>query len=279
MAMLKPWRIVAGIVLVGLLAGVGLWSPPAPASDGTLTLQAPAFVQVAEASNNTPEAPQATPNFAEAGIAAYFKKNGNVGLDAVRDSGLYRTIEDQEANYIIGSVQIENYDATYDVHVYISTDGWVVAFLLKSDPLAKVIDHQAYDGGTEVPLTLDAALARAATVLSIEMPTPTYYHFAYPNANRMTLVADKSNGITSFSFTLPTGFEYYEYSYSIVSYRFNTDLYLDGERIQDNMPRSHMWSTFDIADISLNTEHSLTIDSYSGYEYPSIALGVVYKEQ
>ena len=102
----KPMFVVLSLLLV--LAVLSLApQPAAPASGGNaIALKAPSFLRVASAQ----EAPQAAPmGFPqdEAGISAYFKSASPVTLADVRS--VFRVIEAETADYIIGSVPVPDY--------------------------------------------------------------------------------------------------------------------------------------------------------------------------
>ena len=77
----------------------------------------------------------------EAGISAYFKSASPVTLADVR--GVYRVIEVETADYIIGSVPVLDYpeERTTFMSMFIGTDG-SVAYYLRADPVGKMIDWQ-----------------------------------------------------------------------------------------------------------------------------------------
>ncbi|MDW8319623.1 MAG: hypothetical protein RMN53_17495, partial [Anaerolineae bacterium] len=87
-------------------------APGAPAAEGNaIALKAPPFVQPAYAQEgpdaaDAPAAPMGFPQN-EAGISAYFKSASPVNLANVR--GVYRVIEVETADYIIGSVRVPDY--------------------------------------------------------------------------------------------------------------------------------------------------------------------------
>ena len=102
----KPMFVVLSLLLVLAILSLAP-QPAAPASGGNaIALKAPSFLRVASAQ----EAPQATPmGFPqdEAGISAYFKSASPVTLADVRS--VFRVIEAETADYIIGSVPVPDY--------------------------------------------------------------------------------------------------------------------------------------------------------------------------
>jgi hypothetical protein len=77
-------------------------------------LKAPSFVGIANAQDAAAAAPMGFPQD-EAGISAYFKSASPVTLADVRS--VFRVIEVETADYIIGSVPVPDYAETQDTHV------------------------------------------------------------------------------------------------------------------------------------------------------------------
>lgn len=170
---------------------------------------------------------QATSPFAgDAGIAAYFQIPAGIDINADIQA-LYRTIEtDIGLDYIIGTVPVPGYDDQHDIHLYLDTNGWVVAFYPDESPTSKVIDWIAWDATSlDLPTKLESAVVAISPTLSPGNFALNYYHFQYPAANRMTLVAEQierpfntsAAASDSFTVTLPTEFTYYETSWVLAS--------------------------------------------------------------
>lgn len=188
--------------------------------NGVLTLVAPAFVTTANANE------EQVASFAddEAGIAAYFQAPSSIDLNHAIP--LFRTIEDQTDSYIIGSTPIPESNDTYswltyddwaDAKLYVNTDGWVMAYYDKDAPTSRMFDWLNWDGGTTLPTTLEQVLKHVASAIGQPAPSPAYYHFAYPNANSLMLIAERKAGTDSFRVTLPAEFTYHETSYAIAT--------------------------------------------------------------
>ncbi|MCP4362286.1 MAG: hypothetical protein GY796_30130, partial [Chloroflexi bacterium] len=108
-------------------------------------------------------------------MSAYFQAPGTIDLNDVRS--LYRTIEVETSDYILGSIAVPGYaNESEDVHVYIHVDGWVMAYYLAADLAAKIIDWQNYDGIT-ITTKFENTLTMVAASLSITLPTVEYYDF------------------------------------------------------------------------------------------------------
>jgi len=158
--------LVAGAVVLALLVAFGwMRQTGAPASpDNVFRLQAPPFVGVARAETGS----VASLAEDEIGMSAYLEAPTGISLDDVRD--LYRTIETETADYIIGSIPIGEYPETEDIHVYVHTDGWILAYYLVEDPVGKIFDWRAYhDSGRTV---LTTRLENMVAVVAGEAAVP-----------------------------------------------------------------------------------------------------------
>ena len=155
----------------------------------------------------------------EAGVSAYT----NVGqVDLAEAKKVYRTVEREEDEYIVGSVALPDHDESQDPHVYASKDGWVVAYYLKDDPASKMMDWVIYDNASAVSTTLEAALKLMCDQLGKLPPDVKYYDFRYPDANNLMIIADK-DGI--FKLKIPDNITVYERSWwRFYDYR---EIYID----------------------------------------------------
>ena len=222
--------VLAGLFAASCLVVLTLISHPSqPVSgNGVLALQAPSFINVARAEGAAPTAVSAIVD--EAGISAYVQAPVSITISSV--ASLFRTIEFSNTDYIIGSIAVPNYDITYDVHVYIHRDGWVLVYYMKTDPASKVFDWRSYNGTTIDTTVLRNVLLVVADGAGFSLPSVTYYDFRSPNATNLMLVAKKTSGDESFQVTLPGSFVYYERSWSFASrvacYGSGGSLYLDG---------------------------------------------------
>lgn len=279
------------IVLIILLA-VALWTINSSSlwwhnpNNGEITLQMPPFLSIAKAEANQPA------SFAddEAGIAAYINVNQTIDLSKVDD--LCRTIEEQNANYLLCSIGVPDYDENHDPKVYVHKDGWVMAYYRNSEPTSKIFDWKHFKGDSKATITLEQVINQIVTKIGAAFTTPTYYHFAFPNANKMILVFEKTTPETTDTFQaqLPGNFAYNERSWSLgvncLQACFNSfkgEYLLNGQSIaKENSSSSETlsWSfhqgrfsagempTDSLQTVTLTAER--TIDAYAG-------LAVVYE--
>jgi len=206
------------IVALGLLLYLNLTPKTAiPAkADAIFRLQAPPLVTASDIQGIIES---------EAGISAWFHTPSTINLNNVR--GSFRTIEIETADYILGSVPVPNYDESesWDVHVYVHKDGWILAYYLAQDPVGKIYDWKAYhnSGRTTISTKLENVIAVIANAAGFpfSIANATYYDFRYPNATHLMLIVDWLYTTTyrgdsdSFQLKLPSSFAYYQQSWSL----------------------------------------------------------------
>lgn len=266
-------------VLIGLPLMAWVWG--SPSSEGTIALAAPPFVQERQGSSGFADT--------EAGIAAYFNAGQTIDLSKVKT--LYRSIETQTNDYIIGSVGVPDYDEDYDPHVYIHKDGWIMAYYHKKEPTSKIIDWRHYGDKTVIPTMFEQVLVLVAGKIGASTPTLTYYHFAYPNANKLMLVAEfrYDGGTAEFSIKLPPGpkFQFFEKSWSLAEnerYGYWIGYFVDDIKIAEI--QSHGWSirngVFEAQALTADKLHTIKIithDRFDPNEKGMGGLALVYREQ
>jgi hypothetical protein len=201
--------LVVGVVAVALLVTFGFVSrADTPAKGNNIfNLKAPPFVRTANAAAT--RALSGTSFLQdEAGISAYTQTVGTIDLSIVRT--VFRTIEHETTQYIIGSVELPDYPEGDDVHVYVHRDGWVVAYYLAQDPAAKIMDLRHYDGVRITNTKLENAMNKVLSAVGAIPFSASYYDFRYPNATNLMLIAEAYDTDDSFQLKLPNEFTFYE---------------------------------------------------------------------
>jgi hypothetical protein len=266
---------VVGLALLALVAG-GVFSENKTDTTGALTLEAPAFMQAAEAAPGEGAPAQAPLTLLEeAGMAAYFQTDLAITInDNLRDA--FRVIEDETDTYIIGLVPLEGFGESHDVHVYVHTDGWLLAYYPRSDAVGKTLDIAQYDGTRAIPNKLSYALGTVASAAGVGSPPPTFYHFQYPNANRMTIVGETTAAENWFDITLPSDLVYFDFSYAFYECcaRNGNGLDLNGERIT-SADNSQTWGRISAALLPTDQEHRFDLANDNPTRY---AIVIIYRE-
>ncbi len=221
----------------------------------------------------------------EAGIAAYFDAQQPIDLLTARS--IYRTIETETADYILGSVQVSTYGEDHDMHVYIHKDGYVLAYYDDSEPTSRIFDWYAYTGGNAIPTKLDTLLSSVASTVGTATSEFSYYHFSYPNATHLLMVVEtvSDGGWGSFNINLPASYGYFERSWSLAEnddYYFYAGFYLNGTEIQgiSSTGFNIVNGTLTASQLGPNTDHLVQVnasDSFYWNESAHIGLALVYE--
>lgn len=260
------YRVTLIIILAILIATVYAFSGRLQVKpELNLSLQRPSFVQAAtDDSSPGTTAEVAAKLSEEAGISAYKQASGPINLDHVR--GLYRTIEMETADYIIGSVPVPNYSEHFDVHVYVHTDGWILAYYLKDQVASKMVDVKAETVSTTMLETVVSIIAGAVGQSTSDLK---YYDFRYPNATHILLVAEDAVGDIDFTIQLPSEYIYYGYSYNIGCNGRNDhycDLFIDGiEQPYDYFDSYIKYGAVLASTLLVGQTHQIILDDLTDY--------------
>ena len=211
------FALLTAVLVLTALSGASLVGPqPDSLPDGALTLRRPVFVDTAWADEAHSTAIGDKLD-GEAGISAYLEAGTSINLGQVRP--LFRTIEAETTDYIIGSIEAPNYNENYDVHVYVHKDGWILTYYLKEDPASKIVDVRA---STLEPNLLKTVLGTVAGTAGVPLVGINYYDFRYPNATNILMVGeDEANG-NDFQITLPQEYAYLELGWSLADVGFSS---------------------------------------------------------
>jgi len=242
------WRVltivlaIVGCVTVLLLVGS---SPNGEAGrkGNAIALKAPPFISVASADAGQRSGTSFLET--EAGIAAYANAGQPITLSRVRP--LFRTIERETSEYLIGSVRLAAYPETEDPHAYVHRDGWVVAYYLNDEPTSKIIGWQEYDAEGLASTKLEDVITLIFSEIGAVPASISYYDFEYPNATYLMIVADaESDGDRwdSFQLQIPGSFIVYERSWSHSSYDATSQFKLDGAMISQFNHCGNCWRAF-----------------------------------
>jgi hypothetical protein len=220
----------------------------------------------------------------EAGIAAWAQVNG-VNLDMAENA--LKTVEVKTSEYIIGSVALESYDNTDDVHVYADTAGYVVAYFLRDEKPSKIIDWK--DNYTNDQITgtkVGTALQRVCNEMSVYVPDVNYCDFRYPDAQKMMIITDKvQSGTVTFRLKVPSEFIIYNRSWSHLlnengGVSTGTTLKID-DTVLNEMAMNY-WNVVEgelsITQLSPNEYHVISLSDGHYSNYSAVGIVLLYKE-
>jgi len=270
----RPLLVAVTAVFVFVLLFVVGSRGDAGGGNGRYALAAPPFVGVASAAADN-QALDTIQN--EAGISAYFQSTTPVTISSVRS--VFRTIEIETADYILGSVDLANYPENHAPHVYVHKDGWFLAYYLNTDPVAKAIDLNSYtsSGDTVISTKLENVLAIVAGSAGVGIPSITHYDFRYPNATTMMIVTerDQGGGNDYFTLNIPSSFGVAERSWALNCPGSSVgSITLNGGTLYSG-GCDHVFGAISAAQMPPSTTHTVVIDNDSN-DVGGIAL--VYTE-
>lgn len=209
-------------------------------------------------------------------MSAYFQATTPVTISSVRP--VFQTIELETSEYILGSVALAGYPEDHAPHVYVHVDGWFLAYYSNTDPVAKIIDWNAYtaSGDTIISTKLENVLAIVAGSAGVGIPGITHYDFRFPNATNMMLIAERSNGAGNDYFTvnIPTSFGVAERSWSLFDGGYCAYFQLNGTNLYQGCD-PHNFGSISAAQMPPSTTHTIII-GHGAEDVGGIAL--VYTE-
>jgi len=199
----------------------------------------------------------------EAGTAYY--TNVSQTLNLVTAKAQFRTIEADETDYVVGSLELSGLPETEDVHCFVHKDGWIVTYYLKAEPVGKIIDWNYYSAGTLSKTKLSIGLEDMCLALGVTPTYTNYYNFEFPNANKLKIIIEErvDAGTDSFEIKLTSAFTYYERSWAHYGTSSSSTLDLDGIEISAVYNGEFDYGELTPAQLMLDVFH--TIDLYMSY--------------
>ena len=219
----------------------------------------------------------------EAGISAYVNAKSSINLNDAKP--VFASIERETSDYIIGTVELSLHTEEQYPHVYVSTDGWIVAYYPNDRPSSWIIPWADYVGGDISATTLSKAVEITATAVSGTSNGLKYYDFRYPNASKMMIIVESTTGTNFFNVTIPTSFEMYAVDWShycldcVHHYNEPSYAYLDGI-LFSYLGNCDYCANYDSFNTSMNflngVEHTIKITA--NRDTPRIGLVLEYAE-
>jgi len=272
--MKQQYRLwVIGVVAIFLVGTINFTTGTPIGPEITLALQAPAFLNsVSEVSTGAPEV--AALLASEAGISAYIQTANPITLNSVR--GEFRTIETETADYIIGSVPIPDHPEHFDVHVYVHTDGWILAYYLNNETTSKIVNVKARTISTT---KLETAISIIASAAGEAVTGLKFYDFRYPNATHILIVAEDDANGRDFTITLPADYGYLDRSFAV----YNTGTIGDYHNFYINgVAATRSWGEFEMTYGAIPASQLLPgqphyINLHGSWAVPYGALVIIYR--
>jgi hypothetical protein len=206
----------------------------------------------------------------EAGISAYVKALSSIDLNDTKSA--FASIERETSDYIIGTVDITWHSEQDRPHVYVSKDGWIVAYYPKEKSAGWIFPWYEYSGGQLSSTTLSKALGIVANAVGGTTNGLKYYDFRNPDASKMMIIIESTGGAEFYKLTVPTSFSLYavdwsHYSSTSCSSSGNgySRVYLDGASFtSDGCSGPHRSYGSLKGQIINGVEHEIKIATYRG---------------
>jgi len=239
------------------------------ASRNTHLLAGPAFAQSVTTGTTFLEQ--------EAGISTYM--NIGTSMDLSKAKTVYKSIEKETSEYVVGSVSLPDLPETDDVHCFAHKDGWIVIYYLKVEPVSKIIDWNYYSGGQLTKNKLQVGLEKMALALGASITNASYYNFQYPYADKWMIMIEtqESVGTDSFNLKIPGPFTVYERSWLHDSaYGYLTGVQLQPDVFHNVTAQVYSYYTYHSC---LKVDEIVIDENYGDSSTVSkVAIVLVYKE-
>ena len=283
--------IVTSSVAVFSAANLGIGEKGIDEGGGkdVISLEIPPFIGVAGASEGEVSVMREGANFLEeeAGISAYTNVGMEIDIDKAKE--VYKTIEVEKENYTIGSVALPNYAESEDVHVYVHKDGWIVAYYLKDEPIAKMVSYKYYQEDGDITLKLDTALGEMCDGVGLPLISINYYDFRYPNANRIMIIVDGQwveKSWNTFDIKIPSDVRVYDRSWCHwLQASYGSNFKLDGAEISSLERCCECWrgryGKLTPTQLMPDEFHTISVwldNDYGRYTHACVAIVLAYRE-
>lgn len=154
----------------------------------------------------------------EAGISAYVHSDI---VDLNKAKAAFKNIERETSDYVVGTVALDLHDQEEYPHVYVSADGWIVAYYPKERPSSWLFLWSEYNGGPITSTTLSKAIGIISGAMGGTRTDLKYYDFRNPEASKMMFILEAVQGSTDyFKVTIPPSYSTYAVDWS----HYNKDL-------------------------------------------------------
>ena len=159
----------------------------------------------------------------EAGISAYVKASSSIDLNDTKSA--FASIERETSDYIIGTVALTYHTEEEYPHVYVSKDGWIVAYYPKERERSWIVPWGDYAGSALSSTTLSKAVGIVATSVGGTTNGIKYYDFRYPDATEMMIILESvRDGENFFKVTIPMTFSTYAVDWSHYNIQHSTNI-------------------------------------------------------
>lgn len=224
----------------------------------------------------------------EAGISAYVNVGQSIDLSKAKNA--MRGIQAEGSNYVIGIMELSGLPEEEFPHMYISSDGWILAYYSKFAPASRIMHWGKYSGGMISTTTLKDAISKICPAIGSNFSQVEenlgYYDFKYPEAAKMVIAVDIVDDVTNtrdtdtMNFSIPNDVTLYEASFSHRSIGGSSFLKVDGDSISSTSKDASYLDCDYLEDLYLvpGKVHIVLIDEGSwGDDWLGVAVVFIYR--
>ena len=277
----RPVRLIVIIVIVGIVSlgavwgidvlrnGIGSGATTGTNDNGIFFLSRPVMAAGSTFLDD------------EAGISAYTNLGTVIDLSVARTG--FKTIEQETADYIVGSIALPDLPETEDVHCFVHSDGWIVTYYLAAEPASKIIGW-IYSSPGNLITKLEVGIDEMCNTLATVAGDISYYHFHYPLANRLMVITEcaASEDPDSFNLKIPGDFTISERSwshYAVLGCSYYSEysyFKLDGNQIDSiGEPGGTHQGRLTFAQLGPDIFHTATVDTNRFCSSTQACIGIV----
>lgn len=172
-----------------------------------------------------------------AGIAAYVKIDETIDIEQLRES--FKVVEQLNDQYLTGQIAVPDLRENWHPRMFVSEDGWIVAYYAKEEPTTRMLTRwiQSDNNGltnTTLEIAIRETLKNLGPGMTSRAQNIQYYHFQIPEADRISLIRENTDGEDTFHLTIPSGLEILDATW--LAYRESnndSEVGFDGDEITD----------------------------------------------
>jgi len=213
----------------------------------------------------------------EAGISAYLRPTTSINLTIAKSA--FATIDEEELDYIKGTVAVNGMTEDEYPYVWVSSDGWIIAYIPRDYKSEALITPFGYDYKTT---TLAEAIKKVCNAIEVNFDYDEvgYYHFKFPDANGMVVVLESVTNIATDEFWVNISKDATIYNISWVYYSNGGGNWakLDGKTFVSGYANPHKkWGFFSESEFTKGVDHRVEVHSDWSYGWAKIGLVIIYK--
>ena len=228
-----------------------------------------------------------------AGIAAYVKLDSfDLANFENAKNNLFDSVETAGDSFVIGLKKYNTVSTgTNEItpRIYLSANGWLVVYFLKTEEPSKIVNWRAAAplGDTMLKVIIEDAAAKIGVGYSGPI---RYYDFSHPEANKLTLVREKAEGVSGsdmandFTVLVPGTVQQASYAIycaacTIASWRSPASIALDGAQVSavTDATGAYVYGNYALDKFEGGKSHKVNLDREGTNDHPAAATLIIYK--